>query len=351
MHKASKQTHDMNRLQYLNQTNLVYIGTIVMASVMILLMFFIGNLFLVVLNVIGALVAVTSLWLNYKGKYTAASLVFIVTITFNSSAHAVMFGVGAGFAYYFLNQAGLIIYTNWRMSWKFFGVFVQVSLLILVFAVDIRFGPRITLAASYALFLHGLNGMLNIIGVANSARYFLNIATQANQTLFKLAYTDYLTSLPNRTTLETLINDVAHEQKQKQLGFGLLMIDVDHFKSINDRYGHIFGDQVLQHIAEILKKNSDDEQKIARYGGEEFVMVTRCDSLKCAHAKAELLRNLIASSTLKHREEEVKITVSIGAVFVKCDNQQSNQDLLDLADACMYKAKQRGRNQVVSLNQ
>ena len=116
---------NIEKQQFLHQTNLVYYGTVGMALFLIPYMAVIGNLFVVLLNVLGLLVSVIAIVLNRREHYLLASLLFLVTITFNSSAHAVVFGLRAGFGYFFLNQAGLIVYTNWRNSWKLLGVTIR----------------------------------------------------------------------------------------------------------------------------------------------------------------------------------------------------------------------------------
>ncbi len=339
---------NIEKQQFLHQTNLVYYGTVGMALFLIPYMAVIGNLFVVLLNVLGLLVAVTAVVLNRKGQYLLASLLFLMIITFNSSAHAVVFGLSAGFGYYFLNQAGLIIYTNWRKSWKLIGVAIQFMALVGVFVFYQVQGPLIELSLGHLIFLHALNGALNIIGVANSANYFLRIAGRANQTLATLAYTDYLTGLPNRTALEGLLNDAFDKQNIKAKGIGIMMIDVDHFKLINDEYGHVFGDKVLKHVADTLKAHPSFEQIIARYGGEEFIVITFCDTPQCVYDKAEATRKRIEASKIHITDIDIEVTVSIGTVFKPIGYSIDQLALLDLADACLYQAKRSGRNNVIS---
>ena len=339
---------NIEKQQFLHQTNLVYYGTVGMALFLIPYMAVIGNLFVVLLNVLGLLVSVIAIVLNRREHYLLASLIFLVTITFNSSAHAVVFGLRAGFGYFFLNQAGLIVYTNWRNSWKLLGVTIQFSALVGVFVFYQTQGPLIELSYGHLIFLHALNGSLNIIGVANSANYFLRIAGRSNQTLATLAYTDYLTGLPNRTALEGLLNEAFDEQNTKAKGIGIMMIDVDHFKLINDEYGHVFGDQVLKHVADTLKAHPSLEQIIARYGGEEFIVITFCDTPQCVYDKAEATRKRIEASKIHVSDTNIGVTVSIGTVFKPVGYRIEQLTLLDMADACLYQAKRSGRNNVVS---
>lgn len=124
----------------------------------------------------------------------------------------------------------------------------------------------------------------------------------------------------------------------------LVVIDVDHFKSINDRYGHSAGDKTLQVIARALKKSIRKSDFIARYGGEEFVLLMPGMPLTHAQKPLEKVRQVIKSIPFKFKEKEVEITISLGATqFVKGDTALS---AFDRADAALYEAKNSGRDRL-----
>ena len=128
----------------------------------------------------------------------------------------------------------------------------------------------------------------------------------------------------------------------------LAMIDIDHFKSVNDRYGHPVGDVVLREIAHVIKKQARCRDIVARYGGEEFVVVlTDCD-LERAYAWSERIRKEISDIFITHKK--ISVTVSIG-VAASTPDVYRLQDVLSLADEALYSAKNSGRNRVVKYSQ
>lgn len=155
-----------------------------------------------------------------------------------------------------------------------------------------------------------------------------------------LATHDHLTRLYNRRRFRELAEDAltAHET------LSLFMLDIDHFKEVNDSYGHIAGDKVLQQVAETCEKQIEGQGVIGRYGGEEFIgFLPGCD-LTGARAFAEALRQRIADTQIDLTVEYIKITVSIG--LAARQPEQSLDDLIQQADAALYRAKSAGRNRV-----
>lgn len=161
------------------------------------------------------------------------------------------------------------------------------------------------------------------------------------------ALTDPLTGLFNRRGL-----DVAFERLVRQSGSGearcsVVLIDIDNFKTVNDTFGHLFGDQVIRGIAGTLRNHARPDDLVARYGGEEFVLVMPQTPVAEAQASAERLRAFIERSTIKRRgqnESVAKVTVSAGVTGFAAGDTLSS--LLARADHALYSAKNHGRNQV-----
>lgn len=165
--------------------------------------------------------------------------------------------------------------------------------------------------------------------------------------LQKLASLDPLTGALNRRRLE----DDAARLKARSIRTGetlaIMMIDIDHFKSINDRFGHPVGDDVLRRLADIAQKSVRVEDYFARYGGEEFCMLLPATTEKDAHELAERLRVAYSKYKIELGKDSANITVSIGVA----DSATVGLDfsaLVAAADQALYQAKQGGRNQVVS---
>ncbi|WP_295418484.1 diguanylate cyclase [Sulfurovum sp.] len=150
---------------------------------------------------------------------------------------------------------------------------------------------------------------------------------------------DALTSLYNRRHLATIVNELTQTQ------FSVVLIDVDHFKNINDNYGHSIGDKVLVKLAEILTDSIRTVDVAVRYGGEEFMVILPNLPISEAAKIAERIRINVEKSTLKYEDIEIKITISIG-VSAKLKNTENIEDVFKKADDKLYEAKRAGRNRV-----
>ncbi len=170
----------------------------------------------------------------------------------------------------------------------------------------------------------------------------------ANEGLIRFAFTDYLTGLKTRGYFEQQLELEIKRSERKKQHIALLMIDIDFFKHLNDRYGHHVGDQVLRDVAAILMKDMREVDTVARYGGEEFVIILPETSGPGALLVAERLRKSVEQSKFfagSPRDVE-RLTISIGIAVFDTD-AQFKRDLIEFADAALYAAKSRGRNQVM----
>ena len=161
-----------------------------------------------------------------------------------------------------------------------------------------------------------------------------------------LAYVDDLTQIINRRSMDAILKNIMEESKLENYTFGLLLGDVDHFKHINDNYGHNFGDIVLKEIADLMKENTRRDDYISRWGGEEFLVVFRYVNEREAFQAAEKLRLAIESHDFNYNDEIVKCTISFGLVLYNKEDIDKKA-LVKIADDAMYQAKAKGRNQVV----
>ncbi|NQT22964.1 MAG: GGDEF domain-containing protein [Candidatus Omnitrophica bacterium] len=161
----------------------------------------------------------------------------------------------------------------------------------------------------------------------------------------RLSITDGLTEIYlMRYFLDRLYEETKRAARLK-LNFSLLMIDIDHFKKTNDKYGHMVGDAALREIAAILKNNIREIDLVARYGGEEFTIFLPETERNGALYVAERIRKAIEAKTIKAYDESLKLTVSIGVSMYPDDTKDPNE-LIDRADKAMYESKRRGRNMV-----
>jgi two-component system cell cycle response regulator len=160
----------------------------------------------------------------------------------------------------------------------------------------------------------------------------------------RLATTDGLTGVANHRRFQERLNDEFERQAREAGRFTLIMIDVDHFKKINDRFGHPAGDRVLSQIAAVLVKAVRKIDVVARYGGEEFAVILLNSGPKESFQLAERIRKAVEGLSLMINGEPLKITISLG-MAVYPDDAPDRQTLIERADRALYTAKNGGRNQ------
>ncbi|WP_369809859.1 diguanylate cyclase [Parafrankia sp. EUN1f] len=169
----------------------------------------------------------------------------------------------------------------------------------------------------------------------------------ANRRLEQLSVTDPLTGLANRRHLGEILDLEWHRAQRQTTPLALAMIDIDHFKSYNDHFGHAAGDQCLQRVAACLAASTRDTDLTARYGGEEFAVVMPGADTGVASRIAHRLRSAVAELTEPHPLTTKRIvTVSIGVVSIVPTSTEETEALVELADSALYRAKSGGRNQV-----
>jgi diguanylate cyclase (GGDEF)-like protein/PAS domain S-box-containing protein len=158
---------------------------------------------------------------------------------------------------------------------------------------------------------------------------------------------DALTGLYNRRYLSEMLERETRRAARADHGLGILMLDLDHFKKFNDTYGHDAGDTVLRETAAFLTKSVRAEDFVCRYGGEEFVVVLPMADLKASRARAEHIRTKLRELTVLHQGQSVGIlTVSVGVAELPVHGT-SPKELLEAADAALYRAKREGRDRVI----
>ena len=166
---------------------------------------------------------------------------------------------------------------------------------------------------------------------------------QQNELLEVLSVRDGLTGLYNRKKLDEILNDQFARFRRTQRAFAVLMLDVDNFKAINDREGHLAGDEVLEKVAAVLAQSIRNIDYAARYGGEEFVIVLVETETEAALAVAERIRALIEST--RHGMGSISVTISVGVTDSR-NADDSPEAMLARADRALYAAKRAGRNKV-----
>ena len=196
-----------------------------------------------------------------------------------------------------------------------------------------------------------VKGQISAQNLERSIRYALERSRLIN-TLNELAIRDELTGLYNRREMNRILWEDINRHRRNGRPISIIMLDIDHFKDVNDAYGHLVGDKVLQWIARILQEAVRSIDRVVRYGGEEFAVVLPETPVTEALQVAERLRQIIVANPFLLRQDEgswppqIPITVSIGVAQLPGD-ADSGDTLIAAADRALYIAKHQGRNRTV----
>jgi two-component system, cell cycle response regulator len=170
---------------------------------------------------------------------------------------------------------------------------------------------------------------------------------QFQREMYERTVCDALTGLYNRAYLLNQIGVLAERSASQGIGLAVLMLDIDHFKQINDRYGHLAGDDVLRQVAAVIRESTRSEDLVARFGGEEFVVVLPVSVPDLAADRAERIRSNLAERTVMAEGTGIRVTASIGLAFAPAGRSRNEMALIMTADEALYRAKAEGRNRVV----
>lgn len=187
------------------------------------------------------------------------------------------------------------------------------------------------------------NNIIGAVEVFSNNKSLFKMRRKVDQ-LEQAILVDPLTGVGNRAYAELKIKPALDEYKLQALPFALLFLDIDHFKSVNDVYGHNVGDMVLKNMANTLKYNLRGSDICGRWGGEEFIVVVFEVDQAVLESVADKLRSLVETSAISIGGQDLYVTVSIGATLVTKDD--TLETLVHRADLLMYKSKAEGRNRI-----
>lgn len=224
-----------------------------------------------------------------------------------------------------------------RIAWIHLGSLMLITTLLYVNTA----GPQ--LIGQNVYYLSQLfAGQALFIMIFSAYTYMLEERQKTTHQMMHRAYTDELTTLANRRFLDLAIVNQFECANKHQQSFSVVLLDIDHFKNVNDTYGHFVGDKVLQQISQILLKEVDKHSFIGRWGGEEFLLVLPNSTLTQAEANAWRIKRALERAKFI---DDLSITASFGvSEYRSCDTTES---LLVRADSALYQAKSSGRNQVI----
>jgi len=181
--------------------------------------------------------------------------------------------------------------------------------------------------------------------------YILNIASLAsiainNARLYEMATTDMMTKLKIHHYFQTILAEEIGRSAKFDRPLSLIMIDIDHFKQFNDKYGHSAGDEVLKKVSAVFKSNIRLIDIAARYGGEEFAIILPRTDIHEALIVSERIRSTVEETTVIYGDKQLNVTVSVGLTQFDPQLDSDKKDLIDRADKALYISKKNGRNMV-----
>ena len=188
-----------------------------------------------------------------------------------------------------------------------------------------------------------------MFGISSVFQFTMQDALEAefHMNLYESSVNDPLTGAFNKKYfIDTLSKEFNYSLRHNN-SLGLLMLDIDLFKRINDKYGHIVGDIVLQEVVKRIENNLRNEDVLCRYGGDEFAVIFRDFKPGFVKITAERIRLFFNGRSLNCKDHKINISVSIGTATIDNENIATPEDIIELADANLYKAKQTGGNCIV----
>ena len=171
---------------------------------------------------------------------------------------------------------------------------------------------------------------------------------ELQQSLYERLVTNSLTGLHNRAYFLDRLGPMSDLSSEQGLGTAVLMIDIDHFKRVNDTYGHEAGDTALRHMAAVLREATRRDDMPARYGGDEFVVALAVPAAEQATVVAERIRHDLSASEVTTGHNRFRLTASLGVTFQAAGELLEPEQLVAAADHCLYRAKASGRDRIVS---
>ncbi|MDV2686126.1 GGDEF domain-containing protein [Alkalihalophilus lindianensis] len=228
----------------------------------------------------------------------------------------------------------IMMYPKWRII-----ITTALFFSLLKYTAELTFVTFLTRMDVIVLILSTLINWAIIVIVA----YFRMKYEQMFLQVRALTLIDPLTNLYNRRYFDLLLENAIPHSERVDCPLTLLLLDIDHFKKVNDTHGHVCGDQALQHISQLIKDNVRSSDAYVRFGGEEFAIIMQDTSLNEGKVVAERICKQVESSPFIYKGKTIHLTISIGiALYVG----EKKEEFIERADKALYEAKRGGRNQV-----
>lgn len=272
-----------------------------------------------------------------------AILLIRTEVLVHAGLGTVLVGWGSGFHYFLLMFIpALFVSMRAHSAWILAGCLwaYYVGLDVLMWYIQ----PLQPISSNALLAVHVFNLTVVFCMFSYLALFYVITVTRAHKSLARMATTDSLTGLFNRRHMIALTEKVLARHHRRPSNLTLMLMDIDHFKQINDKYGHDTGDRVLEGLSHLLKRSMREQDFIGRWGGEEFLAVLPDTDLDQAAETAERIRKAIDALETESEDHKVRVSLSIGITQYRDEEVLSNA--IARADYALYKGKSAGRNRV-----
>ena len=328
--------------RFVVQSNLVYIGSLIATTLYAIVFTIIGNTILPWTSFVLLLLTGFVIWLNPK-RPGLASFIYIFFMSLHGVFLITQLGITSGFDFFLFNLAGLVMFTDWKAHWRIAGVFAEIVLLILAYALVNMYGTPFTLTPIQSSSFLVVNATINITGIANSVAYFRRLVDRNTSRLIDLSITDPLTQAYNRGYFDVKMDEELTRIARHISPLSVISFDVDFFKRINDRHGHPIGDSVLKqlvHLAQQMVRNTD---LLFRVGGEEFVLMLPDTNGSGAYVVARKIQR-----ALRKNVHPIAGTYTASFGIAQYQPGETKEDFYQRSDSNLYAAKRNGRDLIVS---
>lgn len=296
------------------------------------------------LNVLSIATYGAAYWLLLRRANLAALVLIWLEVTGHAALGTWFIGWDSGFHYYLLMFIPAITVSPSRQLRPALLLLALFLFYIGLHALSRHFGAQAPLGPHGLGVVHAFNVAVVFCMAAYTARFYYGTVRRAEEQLQAQAATDPLTGLSNRRNLIARADRTLAEAQLSGRPTALVIADIDHFKQINDRYGHDAGDQILVSIGALLLRAARAHDVVARWGGEEFLILLPDTSAEAAKALAERVRSAVAARSVHHAGAAIDATLSLGVTEVQPGELLSSA--IARADRALYRSKDAGRDRV-----
>lgn len=344
--EAALMSTDRENYRFFVVTHYIYVFSLVGHSAFIALFAALGIRILALYNVASVVLFIVCIAVNRSGRHRAAFLVGALEVVVHSALCAMVIGWDTGFHYFIV---GVVPFTmmmpNLRSAGKIVLAFVVLCLYGVVYFASELVPPSYFLSHRTAIILNYANLMITFGAFSFLVHYLAQASIRAEEAVGELSRTDFLTGVLNRRGMLTQLETEYATFRRTGRPFSVLIIDLDRFKRVNDRYGHAAGDAVLVATARLFEETLRARDQLCRWGGEEFLVLLPETDLAGTRTVAGKLLEGMRGLRVPFGSMNLSITVTIGGAC--CDRRATVDQIIVCADRALYAGKDCGRDRVV----